>query len=203
MVQLTKTIHEVIFNEITENSKVLDLGCGDGKLLSFLIKHKFVKGHGIDINSNAIIKCIEKGIPVIQWDLNNLPLDFPDKSYDFTILNQAISQVKNPNDIILELLRVGKESVVGFENFGNFDVRMNLLLSGKAPVTTEIPYKWYNTPNIHFLTTKDFIEFCKENKIKIKNKVFLKKKFNSEIYKEIKYFTNLRSDLAVFRIEKI
>jgi methionine biosynthesis protein MetW len=202
MILLKKTVHEVISHEINEKLKVLDLGCGEGELLSYLIKNKNVKGHGIDINSFAIIKCIEKGIPVIQWDLNNLPLDFPDFSYDITILNQTITQVRNPKKVIKEMLRVGKEGILGFTNFGNIDVRLNFLFNGKMPITKEIPYKWYNTPNIHLLTIKDFIEFCNDNHIEIISKIFLKRKSNSDKYKKIKFLTNFRADLAVFKIKK-
>jgi methionine biosynthesis protein MetW len=199
---LTKTVNEVIANQIDENSKVLDLGCGDGELLNYLIEDKKVIGHGIDINSYAIIKCIEKGISVIHWDLNNLPLDFADKTYDYTILNQTITQMRNPKKMIKEMLRVGKQGIIGFANFGNFDIRYNFLVSGKMPITREIPFKWYNTPNIHFLTIKDFYDFCKENEIEIISKVFLKRRYKSGKYKKIKNFTNIRADLAVYKIEK-
>ncbi|OHD10054.1 MAG: methionine biosynthesis protein MetW [Spirochaetes bacterium GWD1_27_9] len=203
MGKLKETIHEVISNEIPQNSKVLDLGCGSGELLEYLIKDKNIIGHGLDINDYAIINCIEKGIPVIQWDLDNLPLDFPDKSYDITILNQTITQVINSKKMILEMLRVGKEGILGFSNFGSLEIMLKFVFTGRMPITREIPFKWYDTPNIRLLTIKDFYDFCKANNIEIKKKVFLKKKLNSTKYKQIRLFTNLRSDLAVFWIKKI
>ncbi|HPO50590.1 MAG TPA: methionine biosynthesis protein MetW [Spirochaetota bacterium] len=202
MIKLRKTIHEIISNEVPENCKVLDLGCGEGDLLNFLINNKKVLGHGIDINSTAIIKCIEKGISVIQWDLDLLPLDFRDKSYDCTILNQTITQIRKPKEMIDEMLRIGKKGILGFLNFGNIGIRLQFLFEGKMPIAKEIPYKWYDTPNIRLLTIKDFYSFCKENDITIEKVVFLKRKIFGETYKKIKLLPNLRADLSVFIIKK-
>ncbi len=197
---LSKAIYRVLYDEIPVNARVLDLGCGEGTLLSFLIKDKKVIGHGIDISSKAITKCIEKGIPVIQWDLNNLPLDFPDKLYDMTILNQTLTEVQKPKDIILEMLRIGKEGLLGFSNFGNLFYRLRFLIMGHFPINKS--HKWYNTPSIHSLTIKDFREFCESYDIDIKKSMFLKKRFLSNDYKKIKFFVNLRADMALFRICK-
>lgn len=207
MERLKRTIHQIIAEEIKEKSRVLDLGCGDGILLNFLMTNKSVKGHGVDISSKAIINCMEKGIPVIQVDLNDLPLDFPKNSFDFVILNQTIQEVIHPDKIIFEMLRVGKDAILGFPNFGNFSIRLNFLLRGRMPITKELPYKWYNTPNIHLSTLKDFIDFCSDNSIKISKHIFLKRKKSkstgkSYSYKTIKFLPNLRADLAVFVINK-
>lgn len=205
MIRLKKRIHQIIAEEIKENSTVLDLGCGNGDLLNFLIKNKNVKGHGVDIDSNAIINCIEKGIPVIQLDLNNLPLDFSDKAFDFVILNQTIQEVMRPDIIIDEMLRIGKTAILGFPNFGTVSIRINFLLKGKMPVTKELPYSWYDTPNIHLLTIKDFKNYCKAKKIKIEKEIYLTKQkidSNGMGYKRIKLLPNLRAHLAVFKISK-
>jgi methionine biosynthesis protein MetW len=207
MKKLKKAIHQIIAEQVPENSRALDLGCGDGVLLNYLISYKNVKGHGVDIDYKAITKCIEKGISVIQFDLNELPLDFKDKSFDIVILNQTIQEVMHPDKIIFEMLRIGKEAILGFPNFGSIKVRLMLLFKGKMPVTTDLPYYWYNTPNIHLLTLKDFKDFCKENNISIKSKVYIKSKLlkfgkNKKIYKRIKLFPNLRADLAVVKICK-
>ena len=202
MSKLKKTIHRLIFEEIEPNSKVLDLGCGEGDLLNYLFYRKNIKGHGIDKDTKAIVKCVEKGIPVINWNLDNLPLDFPDKSYDYTILNQTITQITNPKLIIDELLRVGKTGILGFANFGCLDLRLRFLFSGKMPDNDEHPFKWYETPNIHFLTIKDFYDFCKENNITVKKKIFLKKRLFTNDYKEINKLVNLRADLALFLLTK-
>ncbi len=202
MAKFKKTIHEIISNEIAPNCKVLDLGCGEGDLLFFLINNKNILGHGIDINPSAIIKSIEKGISVIQWDLNYLPLDFQDKSYDVTILNQTITQIYEPKKIIDEMLRIGKVGILGFFNFGNLGIRLKFLLGGKMPITKEVPHKWFDSPNIRLLTIKDFFYFCNENNISIEKVVFLRRKSKTEIYKKIVLFPNLRADLAVFIIKK-
>jgi len=203
---LSKTIHQAIAKEIPEGCKVLDLGCGDGELLSYLIENKNVKGHGLDISSSQIIKCIEKGISVIQVDMNDLPLDFPDNSFDFVILNQTIQQVMRPDKIVKEMLRIGKEAILGFPNFGTLNVRLKFLFSGKMPVTKELPYSWYDTPNIHLSTLKDFMSFCKMNNIKISKKIFLKKKIINDNkaynnYKNVRFLPNTRAEMAVFRIQ--
>ncbi|MBN2400812.1 MAG: methionine biosynthesis protein MetW [Spirochaetes bacterium] len=205
MIRLKKTIHQIIAEEIPENSTVLDLGCGNGDLLNYLINNKNVKGHGLDINSNAIINCIEKGIPVIQIDLNNLPLDFAGKAFDVVILNQTIQEVLHPDKIILEMLRIGKTAILGFPNFGTINIRFGFLLKGKMPVTQELPYSWYDTPNIHLLTIKDFKDYCQKNTIKIEKEIYLaksKKNRNSIDYKKIKLLPNIRAELAVFKIFK-
>lgn len=199
---LRQTIHKVISEEIKNGDRVLDLGCGEGDLLYHLVKNKNIKGHGIDISSEMIIKCIEKGLSVIQLDLDNLPLDFPDKSFDIVVLNQTIQQIYDSKGMIMEMLRIGKKGILGFPNFGTLSIRINFLLSGKMPVSKELPYKWYDTPNIHLLTIKDFKIFCKENNIKVEKEIYLKRKFFSDKYKKIKIFSNMRAELAVFIISK-
>ena len=202
MIKLKKTIHEVISEEIPAGSRVLDLGCGDGELLNYLITTKNIIGHGLEINSHAIIKCIEKGISVIHRNLNILPLDFPDASYDITILNQTVTEVQRPKKIILEMLRISKEGILGFSNFGSIDIRSSFLIRGRMPITGELPFRWYNTPNIHLLTVKDFQDFCKDNRIEIIKQIFLKRKWFSGKYKKVIFMKNLRADLAVFKIKK-
>ncbi|HOJ65332.1 MAG TPA: methionine biosynthesis protein MetW [Spirochaetota bacterium] len=199
---LRQTIHKVISEEIKDGERVLDLGCGDGALLQYLIKNKNVKGHGIDISDDMIIKCIEKGLSVIQLDLDNLPLDFPTKFFDIVVLNQTIQQIYDSKGMIMEMLRIGKKGILGFPNFGTLPIRLKFLFYGTMPVSKELPYKWYDTPNIHLLTIKDFKIFCKENGIKIKKEIYLKRKFLSDKYKKIKLFPNLRAELAVFIISK-
>ena len=135
-------------------------------------------------------------------DLNYLPLDFQDKSYDVTILNQTITQIYEPKKIIDEMLRIGKVGILGFFNFGNLGIRLKFLLGGKMPITKEVPHKWFDSPNIRLLTIKDFFYFCNENNISIEKVVFLRRKSKTEIYKKIVLFPNLRADLAVFIIKK-
>ncbi|HBD96345.1 MAG: methionine biosynthesis protein MetW [Spirochaetes bacterium GWF1_31_7] len=193
-------INNIILNEIKEDSKVLDLGCGDGTLLKFLIDNKNVVGHGIDFNTEEIIKCIEKGISVIHWNLDNLPLDFPDSSYDMVILTQTLQQVYHPEKLILEILRVGKEAILSFPNFGSKSIRWQFLMKGKMPITSDLPNKWYNTPNIKLLTIKDFIDFCNENDIDIITQAYFKS--DKGQHTKIKFLPNIMADIAVFKIRK-
>ena len=202
MKRIRDTITQFISREIPNNSRILDLGCGDGELLHFLIKNKNIKGHGIDIDSNAIINCIEKGISVIQLDLDNLPLDFPNNSFDVVILNQTIQQIYNTKEMIEEMLRLGKEGILGFPNFGFLRIRFSFLFKGRMPMTEDLPHKWYNTPNIHLLTINDFRDFCRDNNITINKEIYLKKKFRSSKFRELKFLPNLRAELAFFKISK-
>lgn len=199
---LKQTIHKIISDEIEPGQRVLDLGCGDGTLLFYLVKNKKVKGHGIDLSSEMVIKCIEKGLSVIHLDLDNLPLDFPTKSFDIVILNQTIQQIFNSKEIIMEMLRIGRKGILGFPNFGTLNIRLKFLFSGRMPISKELPYRWYDTPNIHLLTIRDFKDFCKENGIEIKKQIYLKRIFGSYKYKKIKILPNLRAELALFIISK-
>lgn len=196
-IEITK---KLIANEIKKNSKVLDLGCGDGSLLKLLIDEKNVIGHGIDINTQEIIKCIEKGISVIHWNLDNLPLDFQDNSYDTVILTQTLQQVYHPEELIMEIIRIGKEAILSFPNFASKSIRWKFLMTGRMPITKELPDKWYDTPNIKLLTIKDFSDFCKERQIEIINESYLKQ-VNDKYY-QIKFMPNLFADVAIFKIRK-
>ncbi len=197
---LKETLHEIISEYISNRSTVLDLGCGNGTLLKHLTDTKEVICHGIDIKTDAIINAIEKGISVIQWDLNNLPIDFSDDAFDFVTLQQTIQEIKEPKKLILEMLRIGKEVIMSFPNFANCKIRMKLLISGKMPITDELPNKWYNTPNIHLLSLKDFEDFCSEYGIMVKDRVFLKRDRLTRKYKRIKMFSNMRADVAVYKL---
>lgn len=197
---LKKQIYKFIARMIPEKSKVLDLGCGDGTLLNYLIRQKQVIGHGIDIDYKAIIKCIEKGIPVIQRDFDKQTLDFPENSFDVVVLNRTLQQINNPKKVIGDILRIGKMCILGFPNFGNIETRLTLGFRGILPISHDLPYKWYDTPNIRLLTIKDFYHFCSNYRINVKSTLFLK--HSKTGYNEIRFLSNLRSDLAIFQLEK-
>jgi methionine biosynthesis protein MetW len=197
---LKKKINEIISSDIEQGNNVLDLGCGDGSLLRYLMDTRQITGHGIEINGEMIVKCIEKGIPVVQKDLNVLPLDFPDNLFDVVILNQTIQEVQHPDHIIDEMLRIGREGILGFPNFGALSIRLRLLFTGRMPVTPDLPNEWYNTPNIHLLTWKDFNLFCKERNIKITRRTFLKKRRWHHGFRRITLFPNLRADSVLVKI---
>jgi methionine biosynthesis protein MetW len=165
-----RTDLSVIAGWIAPGSAVLDLGCGDGSLLEYLIREKDVRGLGVDIDMEKIITCASRGIPVVEKNLDTALSAFKDQSYDYVILSQTIHQVERPDRLIKEILRIGKKAVVSFPNFGNLKLRLQLLLGGRMPKSHLLPYEWYQTPNIHMLTYRDFQAFCREKGIQILEK---------------------------------
>ena len=156
-----------LYNSIAPNSSVLDLGCGEGKLLATLKEEKKCTVQGIDISSEQVLSCIEKGVPILQYDLNGEVLkSFPAKSFDYVILSQTIQQVQKPNILLHEMIRVGKNVKVTFVNIAFLPTRIQFLF-GKMPVSRSLPYDWYNTPNIHLGSHKDFKQLCKKENIAI------------------------------------
>lgn len=159
--------YKSIVDIVEENSKVLDLGSGDGSLLRMLKDLKNVSGKGIEINQNCVIESIQKGVSTIQGDIDDGLMQFSDKEYDYVILNSTLQSTEKPHFVIKEMLRVGKKVVVSFPNFGYWKVRFYLMLKGKMPISKRLPFRWYDTPNIHLLTINDFFEYAKQNDIKI------------------------------------
>jgi methionine biosynthesis protein MetW len=166
---------ELIVDLITENSTVLDLGCGTGELLHKLIHEKNVQGHGVEIYDKYIYACVDKGVPVIHADLDEGLDDYPDESFDYVILSRTLQVIKKPHIILKEMLRVGKTGIVSVPNFGFWNVRAQLFFKGKMPITNILPYEWYDTPNIHLTTIKDFKEFCMKENIMIKKQIYLER----------------------------
>lgn len=193
-----RTDLSIIANWIEEGASVLDLGCGDGSLLDYLIHHKCVTGMGIEINMNRMIKCMEKGIPVIEHDLNSKFENIGDQTYDYVILSQTIQEVANPDILIDEILRMGKYGLVSFPNFGYYKVRLDLLVKGRMPKSNTLPYEWYDTPNIHLLTIADFSDFCKKRGIQILKTVHI----NGNKYRKRLFYPNLFSEGCVALIHR-
>jgi methionine biosynthesis protein MetW len=150
----------IIASWIENGSRVLDLGCGEGDLLYYLREHKQVDGTGIEIREERVAECIAKGVSVLQGDINEELPDYPDLSFDYVILSQTLQQVYDPEQLIREILRIAKRGIVSFPNFSHWRIRLQLLLTGYAPVTEELPYQWYDTPNIRVITLKDFRRFA-------------------------------------------
>lgn len=159
--------HKIILEWTEPKSRVLDLGCGDGALLALLIEHKSCRGTGIEIDEQAMYTCMEKGLTVSHGDIDTGLADYSNKRFDYVILNESLQEVLHPREVILEALRVGKKVIVGIPNFCHLSARLQILLRGRVPVTAQLPYQWYDTPNLRFLSLKDFRVFCRQNKIKI------------------------------------
>lgn len=193
--------YKVVCDLIEKNSKVLDLGCGNGELLELLKKEKNVQGFGVEINQDSLLEALVKGLSVIQGDIDKGLDEFQDKTYDYAILNQTLQSTKYPEMIIDEMLRVSKKCIVSFPNFAYWRVRFYLFFKGKMPKSKQLPYEWYDTPNIHLLTISDFFEFCKKRNIKIEKSVYLtRNKSRSGFF--IKHIANFFSQEVVFVISR-
>jgi len=188
--------YRVIVEMIKPGSSVLDLGCGDGKLLLILKQKRDVqKAQGIEINEQAIFNCIKSGLSVFHGDIDSGLAEYANRTFDYVILNQSIQQVKNPDIVLAEALRVGKQVIVGFPNFAHLKARFDLAVLGRAPVTKALPYEWHNTPNLHFLSIADFFSHCKKRKISIVKSVFIGNRYT------IKILPNVFALSAVFLIK--
>lgn len=158
---------------IEPGSRVLDLGCGEGELLAWLVKHKGVLARGVEIDAASVRKAISRGVSAYQGDIDEGLADYPDGAFDYVILSQTLQETRKPYRALSEMLRVGRKAVVSFPNFGHWSVRVSLLLSGQAPKTSLFPHNWYDSPNIHFLTVNDFEQFCTEHNLPIRHRYFL------------------------------
>jgi methionine biosynthesis protein MetW len=197
-----KNEFKVIADLIEKNTRVLDVGCGDGVLMEFLKDNKNIDIRGLEISKNKAQKCIEKGLTVIEGNAEFDLKQFPDKSFDYVVLSQTLQAFLNPELVINELLRVGKKAIVTIPNFGYWKVRLHLLLKGTMPVTEALPDQWYDTPNLHMCTIKDFVYFVKSRDIKIFKSLALNEKNTSLINNNNLGIKNLFSDLGIFLIEK-
>jgi len=196
-----KLNYEIITELIQKDSTVLDLGCGDGTLLKMLIERKNAKGVGVEIDQSQVIKALEKGLSIIQGDIDEGLKQFLDKSYDYAILNQTLQSAEKPDYVIEEMLRVANKTIVSFPNFAYWKVRFYLFFKGKMPKSKSLPYEWFNTPNIHLLTVNDFFEFCKKRDIKILQSIYLtRQKARRNIL--IRTITNFFSEEVIFVVTR-
>ena len=186
---------QAIASWVRPDSTVLDLGCGDGTLLKYLKETRNARGYGIDIADANVLACVQNGVNVIQSDLERGLAGFDAGSFDCVILSQTLQAVRRTEEILLEMLRVGREAIVSFPNFGRWDVRLQIAL-GRMPVSPELPYEWYNTPNVHLFTIADFESFCSGHGIRILERVALNRG------RPVRTFANFFGSVAVYRFEK-
>ena len=186
---------QIIFDLIREGARVLDLGCGQGDLLYYLMKYKSVKGTGIELSKEGVESSMEKGISVLQGDLETLIKNYPDNTFDYCILSQTLQELRNPEEVFHHMLRIAKYSVISFYNLAHIRYRFQILFRGKFPESQDLPYDW-KTSNVVFLSARNFTEFCR------KNGVIIKKAFYYNNKKEIRFRKNLRANICVFLISK-
>jgi methionine biosynthesis protein MetW len=186
-----------IIGDIVEpGSKVLDLGCGEGELLAWLAENKNVEARGVEISPAKVRRAIARGVSAYQGDIDEVLADYPDHAFDYVILSQTLQETRNPLKVLREMLRVGRQAIVAFPNFGNWSVRLSLLFTGRAPKTGLFPYEWYDSPNIHFLTVDDFDQLVRQENFVVERCYFLAGKH------KISMLPNLLAEVAVYLVRK-
>jgi methionine biosynthesis protein MetW len=195
-----KNEFKIIANLLPPQSRVLDVGCGDGTLIEALIKEKSIDARGIELEEDKVKECISKGLSVIEGDAETELSQFPDKAFDFVILSQTLQAFYQPENVLAQLLRIGGRVIISIPNFGYWQIRTSLLFFGKMPITKSLPYTWYNTPNLHMCSIKDFYQFCEKKKIKIEKVVGINGEKISSIYRVNLEMKNLLSEVGIFVI---
>jgi methionine biosynthesis protein MetW len=188
--------HRIIAELIVPGSSVLDLGCGSGELLYMLIKDRGAHGQGIEIDEQAIYTCVARGLNVFHGDIDSGLSEYPDRSFDYVILNQSLQQVRHVEPVVEDSLRVGKKVIVGFPNFAHYSARFQMFCKGRAPVTASLPYQWYETPNLHFLSICDFFVFCRDKGITIERCEYIGDRGR------LSRFPNIFAQIGIFVISK-
>lgn len=188
--------HRVICRLVEQEARVLDLGCGDGALMALLVCEKNASVQGIELNDEAVHKCVEKGLTVFQGDIESGLTDYPDGSFDDVILNQSIQEIKKVDFVIEECFRIGRRVIVGFPNFAHIASRWSLFFRGRTPVTPSLPHRWYETPNVRFLTIKDLEDFCTDKGLRILQAVYL------GANRALNFLPNLFARNAIFVVTK-
>ena len=186
--------YRTILDWIPQDSAVLDLGCGDGELLSLLTRYKQVRPQGIEIDEQAVYRCVAKGISVFHEDIDNGLPEYGDRSFDYVILSQSFQQVKKPDEVLREALRVGRKVIISFPNFAHWSARYQMTVKGMAPITPSLPYEWHDTPNTHFLSISDFIRYCRKRSIPIQKALYI------ENDRAVKILPNLLASIGLFLI---
>ncbi len=186
--------HKAILKLVKPRSTVLELGCGEGDLLSLLIKERSVHGQGLEIDDQAIYACVAKGLNVIHGDIDSGLAEYEDKSFDYVILNQSLQQIKRPDSVLMDALRVGRKVIISFSNFAYYKSRLQIFFGGRTPVTGALPYQWYETPNLHFLSVTDFIDYCRLKNVGIERAMYISDD------KRIRLLPNLFAQTGIFLV---
>ena len=197
---IMKKEFKVIADLLPNNTRVLDVGCGDGSLMNLLVNEKNIEVRGLELEKKNVQECIYKGLTVIQGNAETELYQFPNQSFDYVVLSQTLQAFYNPDKVLRELLRIGKSVIVSIPNFGYWKVRTSLLFFGRMPMTNTLPNSWYNTPNLHMCTIKDLFNYCDEQNIKIKKVIGVNKDKISLIKKSNLEIKNLFSQLGIFLI---
>ena len=200
MITLRKDL-DLIANLVENNSKVIDIGCGNGELLNFLSKNKNSKIQGLEINQKKVNKCVSKGLSVIQGDADKDLGLYPEKSFDYVILSQTIQATLEPEKILTELTRIGKRAIVSIPNFGFWKVRLDLLVKGKMPITSKLNSTWFETENIHLCTVSDFTDLCDQLNLKIKQTVTIASNKQKMFFGKPNKLANIFAEEAIFLIQ--
>ena len=195
-----KNEFKIIANLLPPQSRVLDVGCGDGTLIEALIKEKDIDARGMELEEDKVKECISKGLSVIEGNAETELSQFPDKAFDFVILSQTLQAFYQPENVLAQLLRIGNRVIISIPNFGYWQIRTSLLLFGKMPITKSLPYTWYNTPNLHMCSIKDFYQFCEKKKITIDKVIGINGEKISSIYRINLEMKNLLSEVGIFLI---
>ena len=193
---------QIIASFVEEKSRVLDLGCGKGNLLEFLKLNKQVEGYGIEIDEDKVIAGIERGLPILRGDIIEETQDYADNTFDYVFLSLTLQQVYNPENVMKEMLRIGKKGIVSFPCFNHVSIKLQLLFTSKAPVTKELPYEWYDTPNIRVVTLKDFRILCAKHKIKILKEYAISSHYKATTGKIVRFFPNWRARYGIFLLSR-
>ena len=184
--------YRIIGEMIHYDSRVLDLGCGEGGLLAFLNRSRNIRGQGIELNEKAVHECVKKGLSVCHGDIESGLLEYPDQSFDYVILNQSLQEVRRADALLTDALRVGRQVIVGFPNFAWIGSRCRLFFQGRSPVTAVLPYQWYESPNVRFFSINDFRDFCVRKRVGILTAYYLRKQ------RTVTCLPNLLAELALF-----
>lgn len=194
--QTERIDYRIILTLVEPKTRVLDMGCGDGELLYLLNKNLETRSQGIEIDHDQIMQCVERGINVLLGDLDSGLTDFKDNSFDYVILNNALQELRYPDDVIRDALRVGRKLIVGFPNFAYYKARLQFFLSGRTPVTPSLPFAWYESPNLHLLTINDFKDYCRQRGFRILSERYVRNQ------KEIHFRPNLLAQWGIFLITR-